>query len=208
MAWELGDYATLAEVRRAIGIKSTITTDDDLIEEYIEDGSREIERFCGGRKFYGRVETRYYDALLHVDAQRLLLDDDLTGVVSITLGDGSTLPASSYILEPLNDQPKYALRLKDSATQHWSQYTTDPQAAIAINGTWGYTSGTVPPAVIRRACVKYAQWRYLERRTAPTTEASGTGEGEFNITSGLPPDIQRMLASFVRPAYAATGDSQ
>lgn len=203
MAWQLGDYCTVSDLKSEVRIDASNTTDDALLEELIREASREIERFTF-RRFYASAETRYYHALNHTMLNRLLLDEDLVSITTITLGDGTAVDTDDYVLEPYNYTPKVNIVLKSSSGKSWQIYDEDPEMAIAVAGSWGYNSGSVPPDDIRRAAIKFARWRYLEKRTNPTTEQAGmAGENEFNVTSSLPKDIQRMLLPYRRPQLAA-----
>ena len=205
MAWVTGEYCSLEDVKAELGIVAANTNDDAKLQSYITAASREIDTFTK-RRFYGVVDTRYYHALNDTDGRRLLLDYDLSGVIEITLGDGSVLAASDYVLEPYNEDPKFAVVLKASSDLSWKNYDTDPERAIAVEGTWGYTAGTVPPEAIRRAAISYTRWRYLARRASPTSGQTGTGGiGEYPVTSHLPDEVQRMLTPFRSFVIKAVG---
>lgn len=194
MAWALGDYVTVEDFRREI--RTSETSDDVLIEELIRQASREIDQFCG-RHFYGLVQTRYFDALHNVDGISLLLDEDLAGVISITLGDGTTVAPTEYVMRPLNTTPKVSIKLLASSAKWWT-YTVDPEAAIAIDGTWGYVAGTVPPEPIRRAALMLSRYRY-ERFQAPF-ETQGQGDlNAMSTPSAIPEDIKQMLMLYMKP---------
>lgn len=187
------DYCTLTEVKTYIGTDKT--TGDALLSDLITQASRDIDVHCQ-RTFTARAETRKFNALGDVYGRDLLLDDDLLSVTTLTNGDGEALAASSYVLLPANYSPKYAIRLKVSASAFWT-YDTDPEEAIAVVGSWGYQNSTVAPDDIRRVAVRLTAW-YFKQRDAPF-EATGLPElGEVVIPAALPADIQRALAPYVR----------
>ena len=187
------DYATLAEVKTYIGTDKA--TGDTLLSDLITQASRDIDIHCQ-RTFTARAETRSFDALADVYGRDLLLDDDLLSVTALTNGNGSVLAASEYVLLPANQSPKYAIRLKASASEFWT-YDADPEEAISVVGSWGYQNSTVAPDDIRRVAVRLTAW-YFKQRDAPF-EATGLPElGEVIIPTALPTDIQRALAPYVR----------
>lgn len=203
MAWELGDYCTLEEARAEVGIKAANTDHDSLLEEYIENSSREIDEYCG-RHFYGLEETRYFDPEedLSEDGRDLLLDEDLAAVISVTIG-GTTLPADEFVTRPANVTPSWGLRMLQSSSMSWYDYTDDSENSIAVAGSWGYNPGTTPPAVIRRACVALVRWKFQRKKAAPEGGAGGD-KGAFNVSSDIPAEIQRNLRTFVRWRPGAT----
>lgn len=204
MTWALGDYATLEDVRAEINLKEANTASDAALEAYITEASRMIDAFCGGRRFYGTVETHYFDAEQDIadDGRTLLVDDDLSGVVSITLGDGSTLSASDFVLKPANLTPKFAVTILRSSTKSWAHYVTDSENSIALNGTWGYVPGTVPPEDIRRAAISLVRWMFHRKRAQPESGVGGD-KGAYNVSSDLPQEIQAGLIYYVRRRFGA-----
>jgi hypothetical protein len=198
MAWQVGDLCTLEDLKRELRMNPANTTDDQLLEDLIHDISSEVERFTN-RHFYARAETRYFHALNDTDINRLLLDADLISVTQITLGSGAVLDADDFVLEPYNYSPHVSIALKRSSGKAWQQFQVDPERAIVVEGSWGFVDGTLPPADVKRAAIKFARWRYLEVRSNPVTEQSGMGGvGEFNVTSSIPQDVQRMLNPYRR----------
>jgi hypothetical protein len=208
MAWTVGDYCTLDDIKadqsivdQTTGIPTPSTSDDALIEDLITRCSRDIDDECG-RHFYGIVETRLFNALDNVDGRDLLLDEDLAAVGDITLGTGDVLATTEYVLLPLNTVPKHQIRIKASSAHAWSSYFVDPEAAISVEGTWGYVPGTAPPQRIRQACIDLVRWRY-RRRHAPFEQAGMGDLGQYQVPSGMPSDIQRMLGYYKRYVFGA-----
>lgn len=198
MAWQLGDYCSAADFKR--DIRTSSSDDDDIIEDIIRQSSREIDLFCN-RHFYGVVETRRFDALYSVDGLSLLLDEDLSGVVSITVGDGTTVDDGEYVLMPINASPKTAIKILATSGKWWS-FITDPEAAIAIAGTWGFVAGTTPPEPIKRAALMLARYRY-EQFQAPF-ETQGQGDiAAMNVPSAIPESIKNILMSYRKPYVRA-----
>ncbi len=123
---ELREWATTEKLPMGLG-------DDDRILQYISLASRELEKYCGKRKFYPRIETRWYN---YQGAYEILVDDDLLEVTTLTSA-GSTISASDYLLYPLNDYPKYQIQILKTGTAYFD-YDSTLQKAISVAGTWGY----------------------------------------------------------------------
>lgn len=187
------DYCTLADVRLYQHIGSGKTAHDSLLNDLISKASARIDRYCN-RTFVAASATRKFHGMHDVDSQTLYLDEDLVSVTSITNGDGTTLSASDYVLEPTNRTPKFAVRLKASSSKSWT-WTTDPEEAISVAGLWGYAS-TQPPD-IKHAAVRLVAW-YFAQRDAPF-EAQGLPElGIVTVPSDIPADIKATLDPYVR----------
>lgn len=128
-------YTTLAEYKTWPDIESTDAVDDGVIEKLIKSASRYIDSKTW-RTFYPRVEARLYDT---PSWRSLLLDDDLLAILSITNGDLVALPNTEYLLDPPNDYPKYAIRIKQSSTYYWQlDADGDSEQVITVNAIWGY----------------------------------------------------------------------
>jgi hypothetical protein len=128
-------YATLADLRRYLGLTSAQTGDDDLLLMLLGAASRLIEGYAA-RQFYPARQTRAYTV---DDPALLLLHGDLLHVHSLTNGDGSAIATAAYHLEPAGEAVKSSILL--DRTQAVFTHDGDPVDAIAIDGTWGYHPG-------------------------------------------------------------------
>ena len=125
-------YTTLSDLRRHLGLTSAQTGDNDLLLALIGAASRLIDGYTG-RRFYPLVASRVYAC---ADPARLLLDDDLLSLDTLTNGDGSVIGASAYHLAPANESVKSSVLL--DRTQTAFTHDGDPADALAVSGTWGY----------------------------------------------------------------------
>lgn len=130
------EYATVLDVRSSY-LKAIATTDDPEILRVIREVSDLIDTAAGRRHFVPRIETRYFDYGRQTDQARLLLDDDLLAVTTLTNGDTTVIASSKYVFMPRNETPYWALDLLASQGIVWT-YTVDPERAISIDGIWGY----------------------------------------------------------------------
>jgi hypothetical protein len=193
-------YCTAAEVKAYIG--TVKTTDDTLIAALIVRAESMINGYCKRTFTQREDETRVFDAVKDVAGRILFLDDDLLSIDSITNGDGAELTASQYTLLPNNRSPKYAIKLKASASTTWT-YTNDPEAAISVVGTWGYVASDTPPADINHAAVRLTAW-YYHQKSAPF-ETTGMPElGIVTVPSAIPEDIKGILDMYTRQTIGVT----
>lgn len=170
----LNSYATLAEFKsywiHRGGENSSSTADDSVIEGLLRTASGLLDSLTG-RHFYPYIETRYYDVpdSNSLDQRVLELDDDLLEVLSITNGDGTSVPSTEYSLRPRNYSPYNAIRLIDNSTYYWaSDGAGDTHDVIAVSGIWGYHN-------------RYAK-AWLVGSTA--NEALDTSETGLDVVSG------------------------
>ena len=92
-------YATMAEFKARYEVTGVNAVRDNIIEQTIYAVSRLIDNYCGGRTFYPRTETRYYDT--PENSQQLDIgDDDLLTVSVSGLVNGERLhnPGDSLYL--------------------------------------------------------------------------------------------------------------
>lgn len=143
------------------------------------------------RKFIAYTATRIYDlrAVVYVDPQVLMLDEDLLSVTSLTNGDGSTINANDYWLEPVNRMPAWGIRLK--STKVW-QFTTDGRASVT--GQWGFS--LTPSDDVKRIVMRLA-YVFMQKRTA-TGDVEIVGSqtqlgGVLKYGSYIPSDIRDWL---------------
>ena len=132
----INGYTTLQSVKDLLKITATDTTDDAVIEDMIGQVSRYIDAEAG-RKFYPRIETRYYN--VPRDRRQLTLDDDLLVLTSVTNGDGDAVVAADYTILPANAYPKFAIRLTDTTSEYWDvDSNSNSEQVIDVLGWWGF----------------------------------------------------------------------
>ena len=129
---------TLDLVREHRRIPSDKTDDDDWIRERIEEAS---EWFIDeiGRTPVPWTQTRLYDYAGREmrNGRELNTGEDLLAISTLTNGDSVVVSSSDYVLDEANVYPKRKIRLKLSGGIIWT-YTSDPEQAISVAGTWGY----------------------------------------------------------------------
>lgn len=166
----LNAYATLHEFKAYWnsrgGTNSIDPFDDGVIESLLVSASRYIDGETS-RHFDPYIETRYFSVPDgdSIDPRLLKLDDDLLEVISITNGDGVTIPSTEYTLQPRNTYPKRAIRLIGSSTYYWAVNSSgDSRDVIAVNGVWGVHD------------------RYSQAWTVSTTAAEAMDATETGLT--------------------------
>jgi hypothetical protein len=143
----LNAYARLDEFKsfftsRGGSTLQTDTTDDSVLEQLLLAASAHLE-YETSRRWTPYVETRYFDVPKGdaLDPRELKLDDDLLEVLSLTNGDGTSIPSTEYILrqnDARGQTPYNNIRLKDSSTYYWALDSSgDRYGVIAISGIWG-----------------------------------------------------------------------
>lgn len=195
-------YCTQNELKSFVGIPTTDTADDSLLDDAINAASRQIDAFCG-RIFYaeGSASARKF---FTDDLYRLRVDD-----ISTTTGlivkyddddDGTyevTVSASEFQLLPINGvvggitgNPFYIIELISDGSNEWPlDYSSNrPRAEITAN--WGYAA---VPEQIRQATLMLAS-ELFAMRNAPLGVAGVGDFGVVNIQQNR--EITRMIAPF------------
>ncbi len=190
----MADYTTVASVKTYLHISGA--AHDALLAELVTRASRLIDDHCG-RWFDARAETRQFDAIGgHISGQLLLFDADLLALTTLTNGDGAVIPASDYILRPVNFAPYFGVSLKQGTSHRW-RYLDSPEAAISVAGTWGYSLSVPEPVV--HAAVRLAAWLYRQRDTGGEgAQIEVTERGVAVAPPRLPGDVLQMLGSYQR----------
>lgn len=184
-------YARLPDLKSYLGIGTTTTTDDVLLEAMLRRATRHIESYTN-RLFEATTETRYFtsDALDREDSAVLWMDQDLLSITTLTNGDtaGTAITSASYWLLPRNGAPPYwQIRLKSTHTG----WTWDEDCFVTVAGTWGYSA--TPPEDIIEACVRWASYLY-HQKDAPVYETTAFPEsGVITVPQGIPVDVKQTL---------------
>lgn len=174
--WQLKDYLGLRDSDKAV--VESVTGEDVLLRRFCESASRKIDTWTR-RKFYPRIETRYYD---DDESWRIWLDDDLLEINLLTTGNtGTTITPAQYILWPYGDYPKARIDI-DESTGVALSFSGTPQRANAVAGTWGYNSDWA------RAWVGSG-----DTLQAAVTDATGT---TLTVTSAAGANVQGLAPRF------------
>lgn len=120
-----------------LDLAATVTTDDPELRNAVHAASSLAHGYTH-RWFVPFVQTRTYDAIGdHIGAYYLDLDTDLLELTTLTNGDSAAIASSIYLLRPSNVTPKNRIELRLSGFTSF-RYNTDWQAAISVDGIWGY----------------------------------------------------------------------
>ena len=187
------EYTTVTDVRSTYRGTSA-TGQDTLFLDLIRSTSRDMEQIAGGRKFYPRVETRYFDK----PADRALdLDDDLLVVTTLTNGDATVVAASDYNLYPFNQTPYYQVRLRSTSSVVWQiDSNGDFERAISLLGIWGYHAD-------------YGGLAWLENGNTLAAAISSTTATTFTCTTGKARggDLLKIDSEYLYAESVSTGAS-
>ena len=188
-------YIEVDDLRAYLGVDQT--TDDDLLQEAIEDAQSYIESQTN-RVFEETTDTKYFSrhALDDYNSRVIHLNDDLLTVTTLTNGDSSdtVLSSSDYWLLDRNDGPPYhQVMLKVDIDDHW-EWDTDKW--VSILGTWGYSER--PPKDIVRACVALAAYFYRQKDAQVFDTTAVLESGALVVPQGIPATVTRILERYKR----------
>lgn len=195
-------YITLAEIKTYLGIVTN--TDDDLLDDLIEDAQAFIEDETekifevtadSTRYFTYGEDTGHWRRLDRSrDRRTLFLDFDLAAPpTTITNGDGVDVDLDDVILLPLNQAPYRQIRLKENVSIAWT-YSDSREASISVTGKWGWS--VTPPKRIRQAMRRLVGFMYRQK-DAQTYDFAGVSElGIMRIKHEIPKDIMYLLEPY------------
>ncbi len=194
-------YTDLGALKEYLGIGTDAGTDGDwLLQQSIERAERAIDNYTR-RTFVGTPGTVYYSRFYqtHLRGNDFYLDQDLHTLVSLTLGDGRTVPVDGTVpgsgsvwTEPRNAGPPYrVLRLKSAI----GAYTWNTDQDMVVAGTWGFS--TVAPDDIVQATTRYAAYLYRQKDVTPNDQIGyAEGPGVQPMGRGMPDDVRYLLSPY------------
>ena len=190
----MADYCTVADVKALAGAESA--GDDALLATLVARASALVDTYTR-RAFTATTTTRYYSPGEDTHGLTLFLDADLLSITTLTNGDGEEIASGDYALLPLNTERRDRIKLKASSGLTWT-YDADPEGALSVAGTWGYS--TTPPADIVQATARLALWLYRQRE-APFGKIGNTITGEYEIPVALPSDVKAILNQYKKSVW-------
>lgn len=204
-------YATIDDLRAELR-NFEPDADEDRWQDKLDEAQRTIENVCHRRFEAAAPETRYIDCLFpDVDGLVLTLPWDCCRITGITNGDGTAVAVNAYVTRPRlrtvsggesllpgtpEAWPFYAIQLKANAGVNWT-YDTDPEEAIAVTGYWAFSE--TPPADIKAATIRLADWFYHQAdNLTDVDENKASRSGVLLTMMDLPLDVQRRLQRYVK----------
>ncbi len=184
-------YVTRLDVKAYLHIEAV--SEDSLLDDCITRAKSIIDRITGQTFEASASATRYYTPGVDTDGLTLYLNYPLLTLTTLTNGDSAVIASTDYKLYPLNETPKYEVRLLASKGLTWT-YTTDPEGAISVVGTWGLY--TTAPADIEQAALRLAAYLY-KQRDAQVFDQVGVSElGELHLAAKVPSDVMGYLRPY------------
>lgn len=186
-------YIDLGELKAMLRINDFV--DDDLLAAHIEAASRTIDDICN-RTFDLADEASarefFPDSMLVVRVDDIGTTDGL--VVKIDSNADATFneTVTDYTTQPDNALAKGRPITKLVAYEtYWPQ---DIRATVQVTARWGWPS---VPEPVRSACGILAGRLY--KRADSLLGVAGFGDLGAITLRAVDPDVQRMLAPYIRP---------
>lgn len=134
-------YCTREDVKESLDIK-TATRMDRVIDRAVEAATRSVESLTR-RVFYPTITTKYFDFPDggRSASYRQWIDEpaQLISATSLISG-GTTILATDYFLEPVNEGPPFnRIEIDLASTADFDAEDTHQRQTV-VAGTWGYTN--------------------------------------------------------------------
>lgn len=137
---------TLTSIRTRLQLAGSLTANDNFLDSLIDEASAWIFEHSRERAFVPYQETRQFrqetlgspavNRFGGYISPRLMVDEDLLAVQSITNGDSTATPVTNFTLLPLNTYPKCEIELTSASGSAWAFQSYD--SAVSITGFWGF----------------------------------------------------------------------
>ena len=193
-------YTTATAVKSYLGITSS--SDDALLTTLISSAQAAIDTYTH-RTFEAATDTtRYFDAEDDTSESYTMLDWtpyglDLAQITSIVNGDGATIPASAYVLEPRHYPPYFGVKIKVSSGLYFEyDNNNDHENAIAVTGRWAYS--ITAPIDIAEVCREMTVLMYKRRDTNSDINRPVIAGNATILPAGLSAESRQVLESYRR----------
>jgi hypothetical protein len=180
-------YATREQVKRALDSAET-ARNNAQIDRAIAAASRSIESQMH-RRFYPWDGTKYFGFRPWADGNsswRLWLNEnDLVSATTLAVG-ATTISASDYLLEPVNDGPPYRSIEMDLSSNAVFASGETWQRSVAITGTFGYWDEQESVGTLADA---------LDASESDTATITWTDPRNVGVGSILKVDSERLIVT-------------
>jgi hypothetical protein len=180
-------YATLAEFKAYLKIPTGTTSEDTLLQTFLDEADLLIDEIVGVPSSAAADSTRIYDDPALIDDRTLVFGraDVAAAITTVVNGDGLTVAPTDYYTLPRGELPIYGLTLTQASGLQWD--TTG--AGVSVTARWANTtnaSGAVD-ALVRGAALQLAAWLYRSKdNVAELSRPVQTGDGLTILPMALP----------------------
>jgi hypothetical protein len=210
-------YTTLAKVKRYLKIPSDVSTDDDLLTDFVTQAQSIIESITNRKFECPNDTTRKFDAVRYQDYadvtqiayhryydyydQRVLWFNkyDCCQITTIVNGNSEVVGSDKYVTLPINatedGSPFFGLRLKLNASTVWT-WNNSPDAAISVTGRWAY-SITPNSDIVYAATVLAAEMYRKKDNSIDANRTIVTRDGIISKVS-FPEDVMAIINNYRR----------
>jgi len=195
-------YCTQNQLKAFVGIPSSDSQDNDLLDDAVNAASRQIDAFCGRQFFQDDVASarKFFTNDLYrlrvddISTETGLIvkyddDDDGTYEVTVSSSDYQVLPING-VVGGIQGNPFYIIELISDSSHEWPLDFSSNRARAEITAKWGYAT---TPEQIRQATLMLAS-ELFAMRNAPLGVAGVGDFGVVNIQQNR--EITRMIAPF------------
>lgn len=187
-------YATVAQVKAAVGIGTADTADDAQITLALSAAESMIDGYCG--RSFGTAGTAATTRVYAASVDDLVFIDDAAAVSLVETYDGSAWTAwasDDWQAEPLNSRqdgqawPATSLRAIDSYS-----FPVTARANVRVTATWGWPS---VPDPVEQAAIQSAI-RLWKRFDTPLGFGGGPDTGLLYVSRQVDGDVAQLLAPY------------
>lgn len=198
----LVSYATLLDVKSVLGIPSTDTNDDALIQRALDATTWKINERTGrpGPLGFNR-DTAATSRVFTASHPEFLAVDDIADATTISVATGqagaftNAINAADYEALPANAAT--LLRAVDTLRHHWQFWPTWPSVRVQVTAVYGWPA--VPAPIIEAQLLWTAR---LFRRRDSVDGIAGAGDFGPIRVGRMDPDVADMIADYARPGFA------
>jgi hypothetical protein len=187
-------YVELGELKAMLRINDVV--DDDLLGAHIEAASRTIDDICH-RTF--SLATSATARVFWPDSALVVRTDDIGTTDGLVVRIDSQLTGNfDQVITDATAQPDNALALGKPITKfvaYDTYWTQDWRPTVQITARWGWPA---VPEPVKGACAILAGRLY--KRADSLLGVAGFGDMGAITLRAVDPDVQRMLAPYVRVA--------
>ena len=187
-------YATLDQIKAAIGIPSADSIDNSLLEMAVESASRQIDSYTERYFFNAGTAVKIFAPLDNYICET----EDFITLSKVEISeDGETfdteLAATDWQAEPLNGRAGglatsyYQIR----AIENYLFPYMDGEATVRCTGVWGWSA--VPIAITQATVILGS--RIFKRLDSPLGIISGE-LGSMRVGFRLDPDVQHLIEPY------------
>lgn len=194
MALNANALVSLATLKTYVKVPISVTSEDSILERFINGASERCERYCN-RRFTSQQYTEIRDGGRINEI--LLFQWPVTGITSLHVDSDRDFDADALI-DPSNYSIISDQNAEGIGLRRYDAFFPKGAGTIQIVYTAGYTAFAAPSDLQEACLLISAYWYKLQQQEEHNVASKSKGDEDVTLIQGIPVNASQILDDYKR----------